>query len=310
MVAPAVQLRQPSPDALVSFSDFLLERFGLVASMQVALVASIAIHSVAIGLVGFTLIRALGNNEPHNVMDVVLVNSKSPTKPTKADALAQANLDGGGNTDEKMRAKTPLPAVTPRDPSPELRAAEARRAQLEEEAKELMVAMKSKAAVTPPSPSSQDNPAKGSAEARDLVDKSLEIAALEAQIAREHLAYQQRPKKKFVGARTSEYRFAQYIDTFRMKIERIGTLNYPDEARARKIYASLQLTVGIKADGEVESIEVNRSSGYKFLDQAAVRIVRLSAPFEPFSMEIRKDTDILYITRTWMFTKSDQVVSE
>jgi len=305
-----VQLRQPSPDALVSFSDFLLERFGLVASMQVALVASIAIHSVAIGLVGFTLIRALGNNEPHNVMDVVLVNSKSPTKPTKADALAQANLDGGGNTDEKMRAKTPLPAVTPRDPSPELRAAEARRAQLEEEAKELMVAMKSKAAVTPPSPSSQDNPAKGSAEARDLVDKSLEIAALEAQIAREHLAYQQRPKKKFVGARTSEYRFAQYIDTFRMKIERIGTLNYPDEARARKIYASLQLTVGIKADGEVESIEVNRSSGYKFLDQAAVRIVRLSAPFEPFSMEIRKDTDILYITRTWMFTKSDQVVSE
>ncbi len=305
-----MQLRQPNPDALVSFSDFLLERFGLVASMQVALVASIAIHSVAIGLVGFTLIRAFGNNEPHNVMDVVLVNSKSPTKPTKADALAQANLDGGGNTDEKMRAKTPLPAVTPRDPSPELRAAEARRAQLEEEAKQLMVAIKSKAAVTPPSETQQDNPAKGSAEARDLVDKSLEIAALEAQIAREHQAYQQRPKKKFVGARTSEYRFAQYIDNFRLKIERIGTLNYPDEARARKIYASLQLTVGIKADGEVESIEVNRSSGYKFLDQAAVRIVRLSAPFEPFSMEIRKDTDILYITRTWMFTKSDQVVSE
>jgi protein TonB len=305
-----VQLRQPSPDALVSFSDFLLERFGLVASMQVALIASIAFHSAAIGLVGFTLIRAFGNNEPHNVMDVVLVNSKSATKPTKADALAQANLDGGGNTDEKMRAKTPLPAVTPRDPSPELRAAEARRAQLEEEAKQLMVALKSKAAVSSPSETPKDNPAKGSAEARDLVDKSLEIAALEAQIAREHQAYQQRPKKKFVGARTSEYRFAQYIDNFRLKIERIGTLNYPDEARARKVYASLQLTVGIKADGEVESIEVNRSSGYKFLDQAAVRIVRLSAPFEPFSMDIHRDTDILYITRTWMFTKSDQVVSE
>ena len=305
-----MQLRQPSPDALVSFSDFLLERFGLVASMQVALVASIAIHSIVIVGVGFTLIRALGNDEPHNVMDVVLVNSRSPSKPTKADALAQANLDGGGNTDDKRRAKSPFPAVDPREPSPELRAAEARRMQLELEAKQLMTALRSKATVAPPSEAPQDSPAKGSSEARDLVDKSLEIARLEAQIAREHQAYQQRPKKKFVGARTSEYRFAQYIDNFRVKIERIGTLNYPEEARARKIYASLQLTVGIRADGEVESIEVNRSSGYKFLDQAAIRIVRLAAPFEPFSVEIHRDTDILYITRTWMFTKSDQVVSE
>src|SRR5215475_13021233 len=104
-----MQLRQSDPDALVSFSDFLLERFGLVASMQVALIASIAIHSAVLGLVGFTLIRAFTHDEPHNVMDVVLVNSKSATKPTKADALAQANLDGGGNTDEKQRAKSPLP---------------------------------------------------------------------------------------------------------------------------------------------------------------------------------------------------------
>lgn len=310
LVAPAVQLRQPSPDALVSFSDFLLDRFGLVASMQVALVASIGIHSLVVVGVGFTLIKGLGNDEPHNVMDVVLVNSKSASRPTKADALAQANLDGGGNTDDKQRAKSPFPAVDPRDPSPELRAAEARRSQLEREAKELMTAIQAKAAVTPPSDAPQDNAAKGAAEARDLIDKSMEIARLEAQIAREHQAYQQRPKKKFIGARTSEYRFAQYIDNFRLKVERIGTLNYPEEARARQIYGSLQLTVGIRSDGEVESIEVNHPSGYKFLDQAAIRIVRLSAPFEAFSADIHRDTDILYITRTWTFTKSDQVVSE
>ncbi|HEY2627485.1 MAG TPA: TonB family protein [Usitatibacter sp.] len=305
-----MQLRQPSPDALVSFSDFLLERFGLVASMQVALIASITIHSVIVVGVGFTLIKAMGSIEPHNLMEVVLVNSKSATKPTKADALAQANLDGGGNTDEKLRAKSPFPGVDPKDPSPELRAAEARRKQLEQEAKELMVALKSKASVATPANAPQDNPAKGNAEARDLVDKSLEIARLEAQIAREHQAYQERPKKKFVGARTSESRFAQYIDNFRAKVERIGTLNYPEEARARNVRGSAQLTVGIKADGEVESIEINKTSGYKFLDQAAIRIVRLSAPFEPFSLDIRRDTDILYITRTYTFTKSDQVVSE
>ncbi len=306
-----MQLRQPSPDALVSFSDFLLERFGLVATMQVAIIASIALHAFAIVGLGIKWIRPLGFDEPHNVMDVVLVNSKSATKPVKADALAQANLDGGGNTDQKLRAKTPFPALNPNDPSPELKAAEARMKQLETEAKELMTTIKSKQMVAvAPEVSPQPDVAKGDAEARDLIQKTMEIERLEAQIAREHQAYQERPKKKFIGARTSEYRFAKYIDDFRLKIERIGTLNYPEEARARKIYASMQVTVGIKADGEVESVEVNRSSGYKFIDQAAVRIVRLSAPFAPFPADIHRDVDILYITRTYTFTKADQVIAE
>ncbi len=304
-----MQLRQPSPDALVSFSDFLLERFGLVATMQVAMISSIAVHALLIVGLGFKMIPKPDWDAPHNVMDVVLVNSKSAAKPVKADALAQANLEGGGNTDQKLRAKSPFPAVDPKDPSPELKAAESRMKQLESEAKELMTRMKSKATVaelSEPVP----GPAKSDAEARDLVQKSLEIARLEAQIAREHQAYQERPKRKFIGARTSEYRFAQYIDSWRQKIERIGNLNYPEEAKARKIYASLQLTVAIKADGEVESVEVNRSSGHKFLDQAAIRIVRLAAPFERFPDNIRTDTDILHVTRTWTFTKGDQVLAE
>ena len=304
-----MQLRQPSPDALVSFSDFLLERFGLVATMQVAIISSIAFHALAIVGLGFKLVGNPQWDAPHNVMDVVLVNSKSASKPVKADALAQANLDGGGNTDQKLRAKSPFPAVDPKDPSPELKAAETRMKQLESEAKELMTRMKSKVAVAELQPP-VSGPAKSDAEARDLVEKSLEIARLEAQIAREHQAYQERPKRKFIGARTSEYRFAQYIDSWRQKIERIGNLNYPQEAKARGIHASLQLTVAIKADGEVESVEVNRSSGHKFLDQAAVRIVRLAAPFERFPDNIRADTDILHVTRTWSFTKGDQVVAE
>ena len=300
-----MQLRQPSPDALVSFSDFLLERFGLVASMQVALIASLVVHSFVVLGLGLKIIRGPGSDEPHNVMDVVLVNSKSANRPVKTETLAQANLDGGGNTDDKVRAKSPLPAVDPRDPSPELRAAEARRKQLETEARELMTAIKAKAAVAPPAEVALENATGSNVEARDLIDKSMEIARLEAQIAREHQAYQQRPKKKFVGARATEYRFAQYVDNFRVKIERIGTLNYPQGN-----HGSLQLTVGIKADGEVESIEVNKSSGYKVLDQAAIRIVRLSAPFDAFPLDINRDTDILYITRTWTFTKADQVISE
>ena len=304
-----MQLRQPPPDALVSFSDFLLERFGLVASMQVAVVASIAVHaSLIIGL-GFKIPGFPRWDEPHNVMDVVLVNAKSAKRPDKADALAQANLDGGGNTDAKLRAKSPLPALDQHETTRELHAAEGRVKQLEAEAKELMVRMKSDASVEKPEsqPPGAEQPDKN---ARDLVEKSLEIQRLEAQIRREFQAYQERPKRKFVGARATEYRFARYVDDWRQKIERIGNLNYPEEAKAKGIHGSLQLTVAIRADGEVDSIEINRSSGKKVLDQAAIRIVRLAAPFARFPDNIRVDTDILHITRTWTFTRSDQVISE
>jgi protein TonB len=295
-----MQVGQPSQDALVSFSDFLLEKFGLVASMQVAVVASIAFHTIAIVGLGFNLPRMMREAAPHNIMDVVLVNSKSFTKPTRADALAQANLDGGGNTDKKMRASTPFPMADPRQPSPELKASEERRKQLEAESREIMLQLQSKAAVTP---------VQRQQEAREIVERNLEIERLEAQIRREHQAYQERPRKKFIGARTEEYRFATYIDRWRVKVERIGTMNYPQEARAKGIHASLQLTVGIKRDGEIESVEINRRSGHRFLDDAARRIVRMAAPFEPFPPEIRADTDILYITRTYNFTRADEVVT-
>ena len=304
-----MQSRQPSPDALVSLSDFLLDRFGLVASMQAALLGSIALHVLLIVGVGFKIPGMPKWDAPHNVMDVVLVNSRSAAKPVKADALAQANLDGGGNTDQKLRASTPFPKVEDRDPSRELKAAESRMKQLETEAKELMTRMKSKAVLATVETAPPGVP-KADAEARDLVEKSLEIARLEAQVRRQYQEYQERPKRKFVGARASEYRFAQYVDNWRQKIERIGNLNYPEEAKTRKLYGSLQLTVAIKADGEVESVEINRSSGHKVLDQAAIRIVRLAAPFNRFPDTIRTDPDILHITRTWSFTRAEQVLAE
>jgi len=303
-------LRQPPPDAFVSFSDFLLDRFGLVASMQAAILASIAFHVTVILGLGFKLPRIPAFDDPHNVMDVVLVNAKSATKPTKADALAQANLDGGGNTDQKLRASTPFPNVPDRDPSRELKAAENRMKQLETEAKELMTRLKSNSQVTQVDSLPQGAAQKSDAEARDLMEKALEIQRLEAQVRRQYQQYQERPKRQFVGARAAEYRFAVYVDKWRQKIERIGNLNYPEEAKSRKLYGSLQLTVAIKADGEVEGIEINRSSGYKILDQAAIRIVRLAAPFERFPENIKADTDILHITRTWTFTRADQVLAE
>ncbi len=146
--------------------------------------------------------------------------------------------------------------------------------------------------------------------ADELMQRTLEAMKLEAQIAKDMEAYQKRPKRRFVGARAEEYRFARYVEDWRLKIERIGNLNYPEAARQQKLYGSLLLTVSIKSDGSVENIEVNRGSGSRILDAAAVKIVEMSAPFAPFPPDIKRDTDILHITRTWSFTKGDALVSQ
>lgn len=142
------------------------------------------------------------------------------------------------------------------------------------------------------------------------MQKSLEIARLEAQINKNHDAYQKMPRRKFIGARTQEYRFAQYIEDWRIKVERIGNLNYPEQARRQGIFGSLRLSVSINADGSLGPIEVSKSSGNRVLDAAAMRIVKLAAPYSPLPPDIRKDTDILVITRTWTFTSSDRLESE
>ncbi|MCL4472023.1 MAG: energy transducer TonB [Sulfuricella sp.] len=236
-----------------------------------------------------------------NALEVVLVNSKSASRPVKADALAQANLDGGGNTDADRRAKSPLPVLDRPRQASEVARKQQQVSQLEQQARTLMTQVKSAQRV-------EQAPAKPvEMSSADLVMKSLESARLEAQIARDWDAYQKKPKRKFLGARTQEYRFARYAEDWRHKVEKVGNLNYPEEAKREKIYGSLQLTVIIKADGSIRSIEVTRPSGQKVLDEAAVRIVRLAAPYAPFPEDIRKDIDELGIVRTWSFTRADQL---
>ncbi|MGV8712267.1 MAG: energy transducer TonB, partial [Nitrosomonas sp.] len=181
------------------------------------------------------------------------------------------------------------------------------------EAKKLMTAVKDAKTIEQPNTQQQEPENKEpNTETSDLLVRSLDIARLRAQIDQDHDTYQKRPKRKFVGARTKEYRFARYVEDWRMKIERIGNLNYPEAARKGKLYGNLQLTVSIRADGGLESIEINRSSGEKILDQAAINIVKLAGQngFAPFPPDIRQDTDILHITRTWIFAPSDMLLSQ
>ena len=284
---------------------------GKHARIQVAAVFSLLVHAVLIFGVSFVLPDASKLADQLKPLEVTLVNTKTTTRPQKADALAQANLDGGGNTDAPRRAKSPLPVPREATPSAELTMAQKRVEQLEREAKQLMTQKQSQAAieVAPDQPKVPTEEQTGP-NAADIMSRSLEIARLEAQISKEWDSYQKRPRRRFVGARTQEFRFARYIEDWRVKVERVGEMNYPQAARDQKVYGSLVVTVSIKADGSLDRVEINRPSGVRLLDEAALRIVRLAAPFAAFPADIAKDTDILSITRTWMFTRSDQFVSE
>lgn len=295
----------PPPPVAISIQ----KAFTVSVPMQTASVFSLGVHLFVMLGVGFSLIDEKRFAPPHNIMDVVLVNSKSATRPTNADALGQSNLDGGGNTDENRRAKTPLPAIEQAASQNDLQAAQTRVKQLENELKTLMTQARAASQIA----TGQVTPPTGAPEPiskADLLQKSIEISKLEAELAKEYDAYQKRPKRQFIGARVAEYRFANYVDSWRQKVEQVGNLNYPEEARSRGIHGQLQLTVAIKANGEVESIEVNRSSGKKVLDEAAKRIVRLAAPYARFPVNISRDTDVIHITRTWMFLKGGTLESK
>ncbi len=301
--------------------------------LGVMLGLSIIIHALLLTLkFAAPELKKLKDHMP--ALEVVLVNAKTKSAPTKADALAQSNLDRGGNTDADRRMKSPLPV--PRNKPKELSAklaAEARLAsqqaapvqaettqkeqrvvELEKQARELMTQVKpSKPVESQPSQqAAATTPEQGNQEAtprvlntKDLVAQSLDAARLEARISKDWDNYQKRPKRKFIGARVREYRFATYVEAWRQKVEKVGTLNYPEEAKAQKLYGSLRMTVNIKADGQIESVELNQSSGHPVLDDAARRIVELAAPYAEFPPDVRKDTDIISITRTWTFTREE-----
>ena len=331
---------------------------------QGALFISAVIHASILWGIHFT--TAPGKKaRASNTLQVVLVNSKSEQKPVDAKLLAQANLDGGGNTDEERQAKSPLPAMEEEQakaPSPAAEEeekpvaaaqskAEKRVARLERQAKKLLTQLNAKkkvvsaeseskpeevikapavaeaqAQIQPEtqSPARQENaPApkaqpdkpplqRGDEKPADApidVAKSITIARLEAQIVKDYDAYQQRPRRKRIAGKAIEYRFAGYEEHWREKVERVGNLNYPEAAKQQKLRGQVRLTVKIKADGELEGVEINLSSRSKILDAAALHIVELAAPFAAFPEDIRRDTDILEITRTFIFTSADKVSS-
>lgn len=237
-------------------------------------------------------------------IDVILVQSANSDKPDKADFIAQANNSGGGDSERARRPSQPLSSPLPK-PVPGVAPVP-----LEDGAPK----------PTPPSPSElltqkradfsvvSDRQApeseRPSTHELETEQRRMEMAKLAEEIQRESVRYAKRPKRKYISANTREYEFAAYMHAWVARIERIGNLNYPDEARRRQLHGQLVLTVGLERDGRVKSIDVIQSSGHKMLDDAAIRIVRLAEPF-PALPAGKDNVDELYISRTWQFLPGD-----
>jgi protein TonB len=157
-----------------------------------------------------------------------------------------------------------------------------------------------------PQPKAKSQIASGAGAAADA-DRRAEMARrLELQIEREWKSYQQRPQRRFIGASAPELRFERYIEEWRAKVERTAEVDYRQSPPDRRSYGSLVMTVSIRSDGSLEAVEITHSSGQLNLDAEALRIMRLAAPFAPFPADIAQDTDVLSITRTLTFTRSNQ----
>jgi len=238
-------------------------------------------------------------------LDVILLQSATGEKPQKADFLAQANNQGGGESDKANRPtqalSSPIPKNTP-GIAPKPMESGAPRPSPPTPA-ELLTQKHAAFSVN----TQQETPEVPNIPApteREVLERNLEMARLAAEIQRESEQYAKRPKRKYISANTKEYTYAAYMNAWVARVERIGNLNYPDEARREQLHGQLLLTVGLHKDGRIKSIDVIRSSGHKILDDAATRIVELAAPFAPLP-EGDDNADELYITRTWQFLPGD-----
>lgn len=267
---------------------------------SLTLLVALVLHGVLLAVHFDFEDAAAGRNEQG--LEITLIRHPEPeAKPEKADFLAQINQEAGGMEQEKVLPKTELvpPAVEvtpepsrantePQEPTPE-----------PEAAPQVPKVEKPAPKKAEPNPKPTKNTKITALNLEASRDQEIQRLTAELDIRQKNFAKQGR--RKHISAATQEYKYAAYLQAWRNKVEQIGTLNFPDEAKRNKLYGNLILQVSLKSDGTIISIQLKKSSGHKVLDDAAIRIVRLASPFAPFPKNIAAEVDILDITRTWQF---------
>ncbi|MEL1265556.1 TonB family protein [Pseudoxanthomonas putridarboris] len=282
-------------------------KIGANERLGATLALSLIVHGLLVLGVGF----ALDDAAPvMPTLDVILSQTQTPLTPKEADFLAAANQEGGGEHDQAKRprdsqagwipqpetglAPQPLRAQTPQAvPPPESRVVTTRDSDL-----------------TTPTPETRPQPDQPELPQGELkVQRDAEMARLAAEYHLRSELYAKRPKRKFVSASTKEYAYANYLRAWVDRAERVGNLNYPDEARRKRLAGTLVISVAVRKDGSVEQTRIIQSSGIPLLDSTALRIVKLSEPFPPLP-DTGENVDVLHVTRTWNFLPGGEVRDE
>jgi protein TonB len=285
-------------------SEISKERFGFTVFL------SICVHAIIILGLGFTYLEQ-SNSEP--ALEITLAQYRSELAPDEADFLAQENQIGSGVLDEAASPSTPFESdfnaddiqeVTPTPPARE------QVVEFDQQDIPVIATVQQEDRVRQQLDEPEPDTTKPIAEQASPEELSLAIASLQAQLDLRREAYAKRPRKYTISsASTKKSQDALYLDNWRRRIEAIGNLNYPEEARRAQLYGSLRLLVALNPSGEIVDIRILQSSGHNLLDQAAVNIVNLAAPFEPFPESMRADADILEIIRTWRFHEGNALTS-
>lgn len=288
-------------------------RYSRPSRLLITVLCATALHLVLLLGVSFSLPKP---DKVSRSLEVTLATFKAEKPPEKADFLAQNNQQGSGSQEKPSVPKTtevaPLPSVhvappvalpptpPPTTPIPAPKPAITTKAPTPVRAAPAETPVRT----TPPRQVMADLPH------FDREQLSVEISGLEAQLSHERELYAKRPRVHRLNAASTMYdKGAWYKEDWRRKIERVGNINYPDEARRQRLYGSLRLLVAINRDGTLREVSILESSGQPILDQAALRIVRLAAPFTPFSGDLA-DVDVLEIIRTWRFERGDRLASQ
>jgi protein TonB len=273
-----------------------------LSTLQIALAVSVLAHA-ALLTVRFVAPQAYNRVFQDTPLEVVLVNARSDEKPTKAQAIAQASLAGGGEA-ERGRATSPLP------PSPQARLGDAleeeeRRIEAMKEQQNRLLAQlrKQLASMPPPDPNAQAQP---DTEERERKRQALVkvLAEIEKRINEENA----RPRKRYISPATREEVYAVYYDELRRRIEERGTANFPEIA-GRKLYGELTMVITVNHDGKVLDTEVVQGSGQNVLDNRAQAIVR-GLNFGRFNEAMRRRADQIVVVSRFRFTRDETLQTQ
>jgi protein TonB len=279
--------------------------------LKLCILLSFVLHFLAIQLIQFKPAKPFQSQ--FSQIEIVLTNSKD-IQQKDADTLGQVNSNKGGNTEKDLHKKTPLPITNEHRNAFQINNSGNQRSigkatspSQEKVVKNDALVLKEPKATQEPKELKTINK---SISKEDLIASVSEIISSDAALSNQANNLEKQPRRKYIGARTKEYKYALYAEAWRQKVETLGNMNYPEEAREKKFSGQLRMTVSLKPDGRIDNIEINQSSGFKILDDAAKKIVELGAPYAQFPEEIRKEVDILSITRTWTFTKDETLSSQ